>query len=89
MNSSGRSQREAVDVIFRLLQAVVAGNGVLAWKLLRRAEGLDLAGVNSKLLESISNYLRSQGSTEAKLQLKQRISGTPYEMAATPLFDED
>ncbi len=89
MDSRGRSQREAVDVIFRLLKAVAEGNPTLAWKLLGRAKGLDLAGVNSELLEAISSYLRSDGSAESKRQLKKVIAATPYETAAAPLFDDD
>ena len=89
MNSTGRSQREAVDVIFRLLKAVAEGNPILAQKLLGRAKGLDLAGVNSELLGAISTYLRSDGSAESKRQLKQRVAATPYETAAAPLFDKE
>ena len=89
MNSSGKSQREAVDVIFKLFKAVAEGNPILARKLLGKAKGLDLAGVNSELLEAISSYLGSDGSAESKRQLKKRVASTPYETAAAPLFDEE
>ncbi|TAN28106.1 MAG: hypothetical protein EPN30_03415 [Actinomycetota bacterium] len=89
MDSRGRSQREAVNVIFKLLEALVDGNDDLAGKLLEKAQALDVAGVNLGLLDAISGYMRSNGSLEAKRLLEQRVASTPYEVAARPLFDDD
>lgn len=82
----GRSQREAVTVIFRLLEAMVAGEMVVAHGLLERALSLDVAGVNSELLASISDYIKSNADDAAKWRLRDNVAGTPYEVAASPLF---
>ncbi len=82
----GKSQREAVTVIFKLLDSIVAGKTDLAGELLERAESLDVAGVNAELLSSISEYLRSNAGSVAKQRLKENVAGTPYEVAASPLF---
>ena len=82
----GRSQREAVTVIYRLLEALVAGELVVARVLCERASDLDVVGVNSELLASISEYIESNASVAAKFRLKDNVAGTPYELAASPLF---
>ncbi len=82
----GRSQREAVTVIYRLLEAMAAGEFVIAHTLLERASVLDVSGVNSELLESISDYLKFNANDAAKWRLKGAVAGTPYELAASPLF---
>ena len=75
-----------MTLIFRLLDAMVAGELVVAHTLLERASGLDAAGVNSELLASISDYIKFDENETAKWRLKNAVAGTPYDLAASPLF---
>lgn len=87
MVSRGRTQREAVTVTFRLLEALSSGDIDQAHTLLRQAMELDAAGVNSGLLEAIGYYLESNASADSKLKISLHVAGTPYEVAASTLID--
>ena len=89
MVSRGRAQREAVTVIFRLLEAVSNGNIHQAHSLLSQAMALDEAGVNSGLLEAIGYYLESDASADSKQKISLHVAGTPYEVAAATLVDRE
>lgn len=87
MNPDGRSQREAVTVIFRLLEVIAAGEFDVAQELLKRANELDVSGVNTDLLAALLYYLESGASAESKQQLERNVAATPYEVAARPMLD--
>ncbi len=89
MVSRGRTQREAVTVIFRLFEALSNGNIHRAYSLLRQAIALDEAGVNSGLLEAIGCYLESNASADSKAKISLHVAGTPYEVAAASLIDRE
>ncbi|NNN18416.1 MAG: hypothetical protein HKL84_01040 [Acidimicrobiaceae bacterium] len=87
MKSDGRSQREAVTVIFRLLEVAAAGEFEVARELAKRANELDVSGVNSDLLSALHCYLESGASAESKQQLQRIVAATPYEVAARQMLD--
>ena len=89
MVSRGRAQREAVTVIFRLLEAVSNGNIRQAHSLLTQAMTLDEAGVNYGLLEAIGYYLESDASADSKEKIGVHVAGTPFEVAAAALLNRE
>ena len=87
MDSEGRLQRDAVTVIFRLLEALSDGELILAQDLLEKATLLDVARVNSELLELIAECISSNSSLDSRRRIVAKVAGTPYEAAAARLVE--
>ncbi len=87
MDSKGTLQRDAVTVIFRLLEALSDGELSLAQDLLEKATALDVAEVNSDLLKVIAECIGSNCSLVARRRIVEMVSGTPYESAAARLVE--
>lgn len=85
MESPGKRQREAVNVIFRVLQALVDGDFSLAKELLGRAKELDMAKVNCSLFSAIERFIENEGDTEAMVELLVASNSTPYETAVVAI----
>lgn len=77
--TSGRAQREAVNVIFRLLTALRNDEITLSRELLGRLRELDVAGIYSNLVVMATNVIESGANAQSLQMLRDEIRGTPFE----------
>lgn len=85
----GRAQREAVNVILRLLSSLRNDDINLARELLVRVRELDVTGVHSNLMVLVSNVIDSRADARSLQLLYDEIQGTPFESIFTHDSDVD
>ncbi len=78
-SGDGKIQREAVNVVFRLLEALQRGDALLVSELLSRLRNLDQANVYFDFGELVEVILKD-GITDKSLdRVRSHFEGTPFE----------
>lgn len=77
-SENGKSQREAVNVVFRLLDALISGDVLLIGELLVRLRQLDQAKVYFDFGLLIESFLEEGISEDSLDRLNAQLEGTPF-----------
>lgn len=78
---SGRSQREAVNVIFRLLLSLRKKDIRLSEELLERLCQLDSSGIHVELSNLIAKAIDAGADEKSLDAIRCKVGGTPFESA--------